>query len=328
MEKVSTLPERLPDFYMVGGQKCGSTFVHRMVDEHPDVYMPHFEVRFLESPDFDDSGRERFLALFDGQPTHIKVGSKAPAYMDKPEEHAPRIKAISPDAVFVGILRNPVKRAISAYFHYTRYGLIPPMPLEEGFDKILNREMGIYQAAADQIIEFGMFAKHIEVYHQHFDPNQFLFITYDELKADNLGELKRIYDFIGVNADFADKQSFDRTSNKSIYSLKRLKVRKAILDRKFAYYLNRTRFRKKKRNLIDQLICSVLLRYDRLILARTVKDDVQPKASEALLSRLREMYREDIEHLEDLLDKDLSAWLKRGEGRGDRSELKEATSGA
>ena len=38
----------LPDFFVIGAQKAGSTYLLQCLGEHPQIYMPPDEVAFFE----------------------------------------------------------------------------------------------------------------------------------------------------------------------------------------------------------------------------------------------------------------------------------------
>jgi hypothetical protein len=40
----------LPNFIIIGTQKAATTFIHRALREHPEVFMPKDEVTFSKTP--------------------------------------------------------------------------------------------------------------------------------------------------------------------------------------------------------------------------------------------------------------------------------------
>ena len=120
----------LPNFVIIGAQKSASTFLQVCLSEHPDVFMPPGETPFFESPDYENSDISRLESLFNNR-SESKLGIKRPSYIGKPEVPK-RIEYHLPDAKLIAVLRNPIDRAVSAYFHYINNGFIPCINLEKG----------------------------------------------------------------------------------------------------------------------------------------------------------------------------------------------------
>ena len=57
----------LPDFFVIGAQKAGSTYLLECLGEHPQVFMPPAEVAFFEDPLY----RSEDLAVF-VRYTHVR----------------------------------------------------------------------------------------------------------------------------------------------------------------------------------------------------------------------------------------------------------------
>jgi hypothetical protein len=105
-------------FFVIGAQRSGSTWLYRMLDEHPDIAMnkpvrpePKF---FLVGEEFD-----RGLDWYDGRyfahatPGQLR-GEKSVGYLES-DAAARRMEQTVPDSRVVAILRDPVDRALSHY---------------------------------------------------------------------------------------------------------------------------------------------------------------------------------------------------------------------
>ena len=119
---------RLPDFVIVGAQRCGTTSLYRYLLRHPDVggvrlgkgvhyfdtnageplrwYQAHFPIDRQRIP----AGRGPRL-----------VGESSPYYMFHPAVPA-RLRAAAPDVKVIAVLRDPVERAHSQWVHETARG--------------------------------------------------------------------------------------------------------------------------------------------------------------------------------------------------------------
>src|SRR5271163_2195144 len=86
--------KRVPDFFIVGSPRTGTTSLHRMLRSHPQIYMPELkELRFLEGelsrrPDPATHPQSRYpatledyLTLFDDAAPEQLAGEASPAYL-------------------------------------------------------------------------------------------------------------------------------------------------------------------------------------------------------------------------------------------------------
>jgi len=155
-----------PNFVIIGAQKSATTFVQHCLSEHPEVYIPKAEIPFFETPDFEQHSLAALERLFDGR-REKRLGIKRPTYIGRPEVPG-RITKHLPNAKLIAILRNPIHRAISAYYHNINYGFIPVVDVEEGMRNILNSVYDYKYKRAREIIEFGFYSKYLKMYGHFF----------------------------------------------------------------------------------------------------------------------------------------------------------------
>lgn len=138
---------RLPDFLGLGVQKGGTTSLHRMLAQHPGVFLPpvkevhYFSLHFAE-------GEAWYRAQFSPASPAQRCGEITPYYLFHPEVPK-RVHALLPQACLIVLLRDPVDRALSQYFHSRRLGL-ESLPLEEALDaepQRLQAAAAVLQAA-------------------------------------------------------------------------------------------------------------------------------------------------------------------------------------
>lgn len=191
-----------PDFIVIGAQKAASTFIQTTLQAHPDVFLPDGETPYFEDPDYCQTPRTEFNSIFAGR-TESKMGIKRPNYIGKPEV-PPRIHADFPNIKLVATLRNPITRAVAAYFHQIKYGTLPPLPLEEGLNRILDGDELLLKRfpRAAEVLEFGLYHKYLCMYQPYLRDHRLLIILHDDILADSLTEVKRLYRFLEVSDDF------------------------------------------------------------------------------------------------------------------------------
>jgi hypothetical protein len=119
---------RLPDFLGIGTQKGGTTYLHGLLQQHPQVYLARpKEMHFFSL--HQRKGLEWYGHHFDAAAAGQCCGEVTPYYLFHPLA-AERIAAARPKVKLIVLLRDPVERALSQYFHSKRLGL-EPLDLDE-----------------------------------------------------------------------------------------------------------------------------------------------------------------------------------------------------
>ena len=100
-----------PDFLGIGGQKCGTTWLDRMLREHPQVGLPRRkEVHFFDGNRW--RGLDWYRFQFRGLEKKIR-GEFTPAYSILPLSLIREVAALNPAMRLVLVVRHPVERAWS-----------------------------------------------------------------------------------------------------------------------------------------------------------------------------------------------------------------------
>ena len=128
--RVGSQRRALPDFLIVGAQRCGTTSLHEWLSHDPAVRFP----RLRKGVHYFDTNYERGLLWYRSQfPTKrameavatrhgvARLGEASPYYLFHPAVPA-RVQSVLPDAQLIAILRDPVSRAWSHYLHEQRRG--------------------------------------------------------------------------------------------------------------------------------------------------------------------------------------------------------------
>ena len=110
----------LPDFLGLGVQKGGTTSLHRLLEQHPDVFLPPVKEVHYFSLNYA-SGEAWYRSQFAGAKPDQHCGEITPYYIFHPQVAA-RVKEALPQAKLIVLLRDPVDRALSQYFHSRRHG--------------------------------------------------------------------------------------------------------------------------------------------------------------------------------------------------------------
>ena len=113
----------LPDFYIIGAAKCGTTSLYQYLIRHPSVN-PGIgkELHYFEELYYRGENWYRACFPFEFQKFFSKLmnneimmsGDSTPRYIDHPLVPN-RINKLTPNAKFIVMLRNPIDRAFSHY---------------------------------------------------------------------------------------------------------------------------------------------------------------------------------------------------------------------
>ncbi len=206
-----------PYFVVIGGQKAGSTFVHAALRAHPEIYMPEGETPLFEEACYSADAAEVLKHDMETAAEGRLWGIKRPGYLAKPG-CAERIAQHLPQAKIVLVVRDPVQRALSAYFHYIRYRHIPAKGVNSGMRELLEDRGFAGFPRAQEIIEFGMYYKYLQKYITLFGAARVWVVDLAALQAHPAAEWGYVSRFLGVDATFFAEKTFPKR-NTGQYSM-------------------------------------------------------------------------------------------------------------
>ena len=193
----------LPDFLVIGVQKSGTSWLGRMLRQHPEVYMPGEEVHYFYKLHNYQRGEEWYRQYFDEANSGQIIGEKTPDYIwadgDGVEGHDPdvhnNIYKTIPDARFIVLLRNPVDRAVSAAKHIIRSGRVSP---RHSLDELLVGEKH-HLVRGHGVLEYGYYHQHLSAYTDLFPSSRFLILFFEEDVVDAPREgLEKVFRFLNL----------------------------------------------------------------------------------------------------------------------------------
>lgn len=213
--QATCLGRSLPDFIIIGAQKSGTTSLFGYLSQHPQL-VPSFEKEVLffdggSDPSVDSykKGASWYRAHFPwGKSIYRKSFEASPRYIFNPLVPQ-RIAQLMPEVKLIALLRNPTERALSHYFHQVRAGR-EQLSIHEALQKEEERlgaaisEMD-YKNSAFIYYSYkarGLYKEQLERYFRYFPMGQMLVMSSEAFFAEPASCLRRIYEFVGVDADF------------------------------------------------------------------------------------------------------------------------------
>lgn len=285
----------LPNFLIIGAQKAGTTSLYHYLKQHPEIYMsPVKEPRFFYSEFYTaDKLRpcqrkaplsiEEYRSLFEEVTNETAIGEASTDYLHcatAPEQ----IKQALPDVKLIAILRNPVERAFSAFCYQTRDGY-ETLDFAEAIEDT--------QSGLRNYVQLGFYYPQVKRYLDLFERERIKVYLTEDLYRDPNSMLVDVYDFLNVSHEF--EPSLEK---KNISGIPKSRLLHDIF-------------------LKDNLLKSLLkpLFPDRL--RKQIQSNVRkanlaqkPTLDPELRQKLTKVYQEDVLKLQDLLDRDLTAWTK------------------
>ncbi len=191
----------LPTLVIAGAQKCGTSTLHLLLRNHPEVFMSKpKEVHFFDR--HWDRGLDWYSSHFNPKRRHVHAGESTPVYMYDAVARQ-RMMTTLPHAKVVVTLRDPVKRAYSHYWHSKRLGHDP----EGSFEAALELEDARISSAEKgnerwfSYASRGHYIDQLLELEKVYGPDQLQTVLLDDLIADRAAVLERLFQFLGISVE-------------------------------------------------------------------------------------------------------------------------------
>jgi hypothetical protein len=208
----------LPNLIVIGAKKAGTTSLYHYLASHPDIWMSREkELDFFVAERNWSRGLGWYRRQFNA--AAAVRGEASPYYTALPTHRGvpERMASVIPEARLVYLVRDPIERLISHYRMAVAIGH-ERRPLAAA---IANPSESWYVAQ-------GRYWMQLDPYLRHFAPEQVLVVDQDELRDNRAATLRRVFGFLGVDADFVS-QDFDEVHFPAMARRRRTPVAKAIL---------------------------------------------------------------------------------------------------
>ena len=209
-----TSTDRLPDFFIVGQPKSGTTALYEMLRRHPQIFMPagkepwFFADELQERPPPRPEGiaqtLAQYAALFAQAKPEQRVGEASALYLWS-RTAAERIGAVCPQARIIAILREPASLLRSLHLQFVQTYI----EVENDFAKALaledERRQGrsiprhSYWPGALLYSEHVRYVEQLRRCEEVFGREQMLVLIYDDFRSDNEATVAEVLRFLGVD---------------------------------------------------------------------------------------------------------------------------------
>ena len=279
-----------PDCYLIGAQKSGTTTLAYLLSKHPNICVaktkePHFFTTYW------DKGLDWYQTQFSNYQDAVCVDASTTYSMAPLSTNNSRnvkeylqgvpqkLYSVNPEAKFIYLLRNPVERTYSAYWHYVTKGRE-----FQSFRKAIRND-SFYLDVSNYYGQLSLWLK-------YFPIESFLFVLFEDLKRQPLKVAKECFEYIGVESDNV-QLDLEEAKNKTRY-----------VNGVGRYFNGLT-------SSLDHSELGFLVPYQlRKVVSRLTTDSNQkiPKMQGKDRGFLQEYFSEDIYNLELLTGLSLSHW--------------------
>ncbi|HSF86774.1 MAG TPA: sulfotransferase [Acidimicrobiia bacterium] len=289
----------LPNCLVIGAMRSGTSTLYQLLAQHPDVFMstpkePNY-FAFADMPDIPVEASDSvtnladYERLFQDSAEASVRGEASHNYLYYSDRAAPLIRRTLPDVRLVAILRNPVDRAFSHYMLHVRNEKEHAATFREALDLESVRiergdQFGHYVAR-------GFYAQQLGPFLQQFPSDALRIFLYEDLAGDAVGLAQDVYGYLGIDASFAPDTAVRSNPsgvprNRAVHGLL---VKDNAVKRALQPLLPRSAYR-----------LAVRIR-DRNLNQESMDPEIR--------SELAAVFRPEIEALQEVVDRDLSAWL-------------------
>jgi Sulfotransferase family len=305
----------MPNFFIVGAQKAGTTSLYHYLDQHPQVYMSPIKEPFFFDHEMDSKGEvirrefgghrqhprfkniEEYSTLFEGARGEKAMGEATPLYIYAPGT-AERIERYVPGAKSIALLRNPADRAYSAFLYAVRMGVEPltdfaqalrkePLRMRDGWHYVFH-----YRSR-------GLYYQQLKRYYEVFGRERLGVWLYEDLREDPASVAQSVFRFLEVDDTFAP----DTSSKYNPAGVPTSGSARAAMKA-----TNRAVWALRKVLPPTSGILPLAFEMRRAVQSRVLTEP--PPIDPVLREGLVEGYEEDILRLQELIGRDLSTWLR------------------
>ncbi|MGH9920245.1 MAG: sulfotransferase family protein [Nitrososphaerales archaeon] len=298
---------RIPEFFIVGQSKSGTTALADMLREHPEIYMPRLKEPVFLASDLHHGlwamvktrprTLQAYLALFAGAAPGQRVGEASTVYLWS-RTAAANIVELQPRARVIAILREPASFLRSLHLQM----LQSHIETEKDFGRAMSLEGERSQGRKiprdcrwPQALLYSERVRYVEQlarYRAVIAPEQMLLLIYDDFRRDNEATVRQVLRFLDVDSNLR----IDPQESNMTVRLRSKRVDEII----HATIVGRGPFSKGLK-----AVTSRRLRHSALRMRRHVVYGEPRPADESLTLELKRRFKGEVVALSEYLERDL-----------------------
>jgi hypothetical protein len=278
--------KKLPNFFIVGAPRAGTTSLYRLLNSHPMIYLSNTKEPYFFNSKYGPKDRvndiNKYKKLFSSVKDEIAIGEASTTYLSD-SETPQKIFDFNNKAKIIISLRNPIDRCLSAYYSQKGGSVID----ETFHEKLVNDIDKIKQCKIDSgnIVYTGLYSEAIKSYWKIFGKENVKILIFELFFQDVNTSFNDLLKFINIHQkfDFIDKKY-------NISTIPKNKFFEKVLKNKFL-----------KKYLSHLFPLSFRVKLGSMLLSPPKEQKIS-KSDEELLKKI---YENDIKELKKLLQIDL-----------------------
>lgn len=205
---MTTSAARVPDFFIIGAPKCGTTSLYEWLRTHPNIYMPVKEPGYY-SRDLVDVpfGKQDYLNFYRDCPSsEVLIGEATPKYLYS-SNALREIVQDRPGARAIVLLRNPVDLVISFHSQMLTQAVETETDFQLAWNLVENRKQGLcVPPLCDSIAHldypmWGRIGSRLKDLYAVFQSEQILPLVLEDLAENPRQVYLRVLKFLGIPDD-------------------------------------------------------------------------------------------------------------------------------
>ena len=292
----------LPDFFIPGAAKSGTTSLHDLFDKHPEISMSKIkEPGYWKNKKFNDFSKidiSNYKSLFTNK--YVLNGESSTAYMF----HDSFIKNIKKNyktfPKFIFILRNPIDR-YQSHFNWIKGLGLEKKNIDNSISEGCVFNFKEYEDYPKFYFEFGFYQMWIMRFVLNFGKQNIKLITLEDLINNKISILNSCYEFLGVNKirDVNEIRS-NRTKKimfPTIFHFLRRSISQRMNYTKIFKYVIPSRIRFMIKQILKKIINN-WISYD-------LKTNIMSVHNR---EKLKQLYFDDVKKLKSTFKEEFSMW--------------------
>lgn len=282
-----------PNLFLVGAPKCGTSALHDYLAGHPDAFMsdpkePHYFCPDVNAP-FAVRDEAAYRALFRNARERV-VGESSATYLYS-RVAAEKIRAASPDARIVAVVRNPLEMIPSLHSQRRVNGTEPCATLAAALEAEPKRKTGELPAvgAFPFYDDAARYTEQLRRYLDIFPAERVRVVVFDDFKRNVGGVYADLLEFLELSPFTPDFRIVNRNKRVRSAAVQRVLENPASLPNRLPGPVGRFAYKA----------------LDRLNSAPAERAGLEPAVAE----QLKRDFQDEVKSLSDLLGRDLRGWL-------------------
>jgi hypothetical protein len=269
---------KMPDFIIIGAMKCATSTLHEQLSRQPGIFMTEpKEPFFFSNDEVWAKGLDWYADLFREASKRDLCGESSTHYTKLPTypKTIERMRKYVPDIKLIYVIRHPIDRLISHYIH-------------DWTENKINTKIDDAIISNSEMIAYSRYAMQIQPFLESFGSENVLLVFFEHLISNSQCELERIARFIGYTQKphWHARESY----NVSAKRLRRSPIRDAIVWNPLSDWI--------RRNFVPQSLRDWVKGFWQM--------QNRPQLSKEMLSKLEQIFDDDLSQLSQWVDVDLS----------------------